>query len=148
MKATISDLRYRFKDVLAAIDRGEPVTIVYRGEEKATLVPVNGASNELVIAYSRGDSGARDLVDSDTDRSISIVSVIEVLQGPRPRSKPDKCSRPATSVTFVQSRGSKSCHSTAPAINRSSAARTSSQYKLMRLRLGEGTAHLPNFKVK
>jgi len=40
MNATIVDLRYRMKDVLRAIDRGETVTILYRGKEKARLTPV------------------------------------------------------------------------------------------------------------
>jgi antitoxin (DNA-binding transcriptional repressor) of toxin-antitoxin stability system len=42
MKASIVDLRYRMKDVLRAIDRGETVTVLYRGKEKAKLVPING----------------------------------------------------------------------------------------------------------
>jgi len=42
MNATIVDLRYRMKDVLRAIDRGETVTILYRGKEKARLMPVSG----------------------------------------------------------------------------------------------------------
>ena len=42
MKATIVDLRYRMKDVLRAIDRGETVTVLYHGKEKARLVPVEG----------------------------------------------------------------------------------------------------------
>jgi len=36
MNATIVDLRYRMKDVLRAIDRGETVTVLYRGKVKAT----------------------------------------------------------------------------------------------------------------
>jgi antitoxin (DNA-binding transcriptional repressor) of toxin-antitoxin stability system len=44
MKATIVDLRYRMKDVLKAIDRGETVTVLYRGKEKARLVPVAAKS--------------------------------------------------------------------------------------------------------
>ncbi len=40
MEASIVDLRYRMKDVLRAIDRGETVTVTYRGKEKARLVPV------------------------------------------------------------------------------------------------------------
>jgi antitoxin (DNA-binding transcriptional repressor) of toxin-antitoxin stability system len=39
MKATIVDLRYRMKEVLRSIDRGETVTVLYRGKEKARLVP-------------------------------------------------------------------------------------------------------------
>lgn len=45
MNASIVDLRYRMKDVLRAIDRGESVTILYRGKEKARLVPVVPASD-------------------------------------------------------------------------------------------------------
>jgi prevent-host-death family protein len=40
MEASIVDLRYRMKDVLRAIDRGETVTVTYRGKETARLVPV------------------------------------------------------------------------------------------------------------
>lgn len=40
MKATIVDLRYRMKDVLRAIDRGEKVTVLYRGKERAEILPV------------------------------------------------------------------------------------------------------------
>ena len=40
MNASIVDLRYRMKDVLRAIDRGETVSVLYRGVEKARLVPV------------------------------------------------------------------------------------------------------------
>ena len=44
MNATIVDLRYHMKDVLLAIDRGETVTVLYRGKEKAKLVPITAAS--------------------------------------------------------------------------------------------------------
>ncbi len=44
MNATIVDLRYHMKDVLRAIDRGETVTILYRGKAKATLTPIAKAS--------------------------------------------------------------------------------------------------------
>jgi antitoxin (DNA-binding transcriptional repressor) of toxin-antitoxin stability system len=40
MNATIVDLRYRMKNVLRAIDRGETVTVLYRGKEKARLTPI------------------------------------------------------------------------------------------------------------
>jgi prevent-host-death family protein len=39
MKATILDLRYRTKDVLKAVERGETVTVLYRGKEKARILP-------------------------------------------------------------------------------------------------------------
>ena len=49
MKATILDLRYRMKDVLAAVERGETITVLYRGKAKARLVPIKAdtAGKEL-----------------------------------------------------------------------------------------------------
>jgi prevent-host-death family protein len=38
MKATILDLRYRTKDVLKAVERGETVTVLHRGKEKARII--------------------------------------------------------------------------------------------------------------
>ena len=39
MQATILDLRRRMPAVLRALDRHERVTILYRGKERAVLVP-------------------------------------------------------------------------------------------------------------
>jgi antitoxin (DNA-binding transcriptional repressor) of toxin-antitoxin stability system len=50
MKARVVDLRYRMKDVLAAIDRGETVTVLYRGKEKARLTPVDGEKKKGSLA--------------------------------------------------------------------------------------------------
>lgn len=50
MKASVVDLRYRMKDVLAAIDRGETVTVLYRGKEKARLTPVKMRERKGSIA--------------------------------------------------------------------------------------------------
>ena len=50
MKASIVDLRYRMKDVLRAVDRGEPVTVLYRGKEKATIVPAKARKAKIEIA--------------------------------------------------------------------------------------------------
>lgn len=49
MKASIVDLRYRMKDVLKAIDRGEPVTVLYRGKEKAQIVPINAGKRRMRV---------------------------------------------------------------------------------------------------
>jgi prevent-host-death family protein len=43
MKATVLDLRYRTKDVLKAVERGETVTVLYRGKEKALIQPIRPA---------------------------------------------------------------------------------------------------------
>ena len=48
MNATIVDLRYNMKHVLRAIDRGETVTVLYRGKERAKLTPVAPASGSGV----------------------------------------------------------------------------------------------------
>jgi antitoxin (DNA-binding transcriptional repressor) of toxin-antitoxin stability system len=50
MNATIVDLRYHMKDVLRAIDRGETVTVLYRGKEKAKLTPIAPASKPSATA--------------------------------------------------------------------------------------------------
>ena len=44
MKATILDLRRRMPEVLRALDRHERVTILYRGKERAVLVPSGAKS--------------------------------------------------------------------------------------------------------
>lgn len=49
MKATVRDLRYRTKQVLAAVERGEIVTVLYRGKEKARLMPLAAGGSANVI---------------------------------------------------------------------------------------------------
>ena len=39
MKATVTDLRRRAREVFRTLDRGESVTILYRSKEKGTIVP-------------------------------------------------------------------------------------------------------------
>ena len=49
MKATVRDLRYRTKQVLDAVERGEVVTVLYRGKEKARLTPLPTGARGAVI---------------------------------------------------------------------------------------------------
>lgn len=49
MKATTLDLRYKMKDILRAIDRGETVTVTYRGKEKARLVPIASEKPKMKV---------------------------------------------------------------------------------------------------
>lgn len=42
MKASILDLRRKMREVLKALDRREPVTILYRGRKKGVLYPAKG----------------------------------------------------------------------------------------------------------
>ncbi len=39
MNASVLDLRKNMKDVLAALDRDEVVTLTYRGRKKAVIMP-------------------------------------------------------------------------------------------------------------
>ncbi len=45
MRASIVDLRYRMKDVLGALDRGETVVVLHRGKERAMLTPVSSGKS-------------------------------------------------------------------------------------------------------
>lgn len=49
MKATVLDLRYRMKEVLKALDKGEKVSVFYHGKLKGTIIPV-GAEQGLRVA--------------------------------------------------------------------------------------------------
>lgn len=46
MKASILDLRRNMPDVLSALDRGETVTITYRGKDKGVMYPVAKAERK------------------------------------------------------------------------------------------------------
>lgn len=39
MKASIVDLRYNMKAILKALDRNEPVEVLYHGKLKGTIIP-------------------------------------------------------------------------------------------------------------
>jgi antitoxin (DNA-binding transcriptional repressor) of toxin-antitoxin stability system len=84
MNATIVDLRYHMKDVLLAIDRGETVTVLYRGKEKAKLVPVAPVSRA-------SDKGAPKTKDQplfglwkERDDLTDPASYLRKLRQPRP----------------------------------------------------------------
>lgn len=55
MRTSIFDLRYRTKDVLKAVERGETVAVLYRGKERARIVP-------SALAHAKDDaSGSQSL---------------------------------------------------------------------------------------
>jgi len=74
MKANMLDLRNRMADILRAIDRNESVTILYRGREKAVLMPVGGAKPRLSIKEHKAFGMWKDREDmadpSDVVRSM------------------------------------------------------------------------------
>jgi antitoxin (DNA-binding transcriptional repressor) of toxin-antitoxin stability system len=102
MKASIVDLRYHMKDVLRAIDRGETVTVLYRGREKARLVPVQ-EKKPAVRAEDMPMFG----MWADREDMADPAAYIRKLREPRfasllkegllPVSKPKRKPRPAAS---------------------------------------------------
>ena len=51
MKATMLDLRRRTKDIIRALDRGESVTITYRGKEKGTIIPARKKKRRSITEH-------------------------------------------------------------------------------------------------
>jgi prevent-host-death family protein len=69
MIATIADLRYRMKDVLSAVERGESVTVLYRGKPKARILPIDRKPRGATLAEAevfgmlKGREDLRDVPD-------------------------------------------------------------------------------------
>jgi len=84
MNATIVDLRYHMKDVLRAIDRGETVTVLFRGKKKARLMPIASTSTNI----SEGAPKTKDQpffgMWSDRDDLADPASYVRKLRQPRP----------------------------------------------------------------
>jgi len=51
MKVSIIDLRRRMADVLKALDRNESVKILYRGRDRAVLVPVKHGKTKPITEH-------------------------------------------------------------------------------------------------
>jgi prevent-host-death family protein len=63
MKATVRDLRYRTKKVLEAVERGEVVTVLYRGKEKARLTPLSAKGGSATLIPGKAFGMWRDRQD-------------------------------------------------------------------------------------
>jgi antitoxin (DNA-binding transcriptional repressor) of toxin-antitoxin stability system len=50
MKANNRRQRYRMKDVLSAVERGESVTVPYRGKPKARILPIDREPGGATLA--------------------------------------------------------------------------------------------------
>jgi antitoxin (DNA-binding transcriptional repressor) of toxin-antitoxin stability system len=76
MQATIVDLRYHMNQVLKALERNEPVSILYRGKLKGVIAPATTTSAVKVAdhAFFGCREGTRPIVD-----------VMEQLRGGRYR---------------------------------------------------------------
>ncbi len=78
MKATAKDLRYKTKEIMAAIDRGEEVLITYRGKEKARIVPVSKRTANM-DQEEKGLFG----IWKDNDTVDDVYAYIDDLRGSR-----------------------------------------------------------------
>ena len=90
MNATIVDLRYRIKEILRASDRGETVTVLYRGKEKARLTPISSSLG----AAEKGTPKTADQplfgLWNDREDLTDPASWVRNLRQPRPISRKTK----------------------------------------------------------
>lgn len=94
MNASIVDLRYHMKDVLRAIDRGETVTILYRGKEKAKLMPISPtAARPNPRAPKTADQPLFGLW-RDRDDLADPVTFVRRLRQPRQTLEPPRLKKP------------------------------------------------------
>ena len=82
MNATI-DLRYRMEDILRAIDRGETVTVLYRGKENARLTPLSSSLGAVKGTPMTADQPIFGLW-SDREDLTNPASWVRSLRQPRP----------------------------------------------------------------
>ena len=81
--SSIVDLRYRMKDVLRAIDRGEMVSVLYRGVEKARLVPVGVGRDASESPGVRAQDQPFFGLWKDRDDLADPVAYVRKLRAPR-----------------------------------------------------------------
>ena len=52
MEATAMDMRHNMKDIIDALDRGESVTLLYRGKPRGIIQPIRKAGADRVLEES------------------------------------------------------------------------------------------------
>ena len=75
MQASVVDLRYKTSDILAALEHGEQVTLLYHGKAKGTIVPVTAGVLKKVSEHS--------FFGMTKQAEDSVVSVMDELRGGR-----------------------------------------------------------------
>jgi hypothetical protein len=75
MKASIVDLRYRTREILAALDRNESVTVLYHGRVKGIIQPAGRQPAGSVAEHA--------FFGMRADAAESVVDEIERLRRPR-----------------------------------------------------------------
>lgn len=76
MKASILDLRRRMADVLRALDRNESVRILYRGRERAILIPAGMAPADAPPARKHPSFG----IWKDRDDLADVPAYVRTLR--------------------------------------------------------------------
>jgi prevent-host-death family protein len=79
MKASILDLRRRMGDVLKALEKNEPVTILHRGKEKGVIYPVSDRQEQAVSVTEHPAFG----MWKDRDDLRDVEQVVQNLRKPR-----------------------------------------------------------------
>lgn len=77
MEASISDLRYKTKKIMDAINRNEKVSLTYRGKLKAVITPVPQAKKTKMKVEDHPMFGCR------KDDPIDVEKYMEELRKPR-----------------------------------------------------------------
>jgi len=72
MKTNAVDLRRNMKDIMRAVGRNEPVTVLYHGKEKAMILPIEHASSASVrshafFAMNQGDVSVENMINGLRD---------------------------------------------------------------------------------
>lgn len=79
MIASILDLRRRMRDVLRALERNEPVTILFRGKKRGVIQPARAGRRSVRSAASHPAFGMwRDRKDLR-----SVEAAVRALRAPR-----------------------------------------------------------------
>jgi len=72
MKTNAVDLRRNMKDIMRAVERNEPVTVLYHGKEKAMIRPIEQTSassvrNHAFFGMIRDDVAVETVIDGLRD---------------------------------------------------------------------------------
>jgi len=72
MKTNAVDLRRNMKDIMRAVERNEPVTVLYHGKEKAMIRPIERTSalsvrNHAFFGMNEDTESVEDMIDGLRD---------------------------------------------------------------------------------
>lgn len=80
MKASAKDLRYKTKEIIAALERGEEVLLTYRGEEKAKIIAV---SKKTAKRYDRREETSLFGIWRENEKVADVDAYLDKVRGGR-----------------------------------------------------------------